>query len=967
MEENGKQIIKQILLKSFKKIALIALPIITVIALGLVIWMYLLTIDDGTWADGKNSPQSYKNNATITGDGIVIDKNAILEDALKNLGYSDEDIAKIRTDLQNEGYSGEELERKVLEKKLELLNIKDITDLDNINSIELVWELNKELYTKYKIDKYEKLEYLVNAELVTKMPHLDNLSSDKLNGKIYFNRYMNGDTNGTRLTYISENEFNKLLETSDANILKYFTMTQNNEVKIAYYQEESISLETNDTTVDLSTYDSRVTNDNPSFTEAGYQVRIIPYTTMVPERYTLQFEYLWALLVMSEDYDFVRGLADLAYDSEIVISVYDNIIEDTTETEYTYSRQQLDYSQAKIKETEEKEEFSQKEVNNLTEQGYIPTVNVSITNSTTRRDDITEDIRLENANNRENYYIKKIVYTYINSVEVRVTYANVWITEYSTEYKYYTDGHKYGSGIPDSTQTTTQGQKTETEIQDSRLTNQLMREEPGGTRSQKVDVRFIHTASGITSQIPITKMRYTIIRYIGDKWSTVLNSAVSIKEDRYTYSSTYTNNPDSTTVKEKTNVDGELDANGNKIAENFCSLFNNSSKKGYIEDNNEWLIDILESNQETADMVDLTKYLLNKATGKDYYRLDGFNFESIFSTTSIGTLYGGSAEEQLWFALIDAGYSKIAAAGVLGNIYAESGIRADNLENAAETKLGMTDEQYTEAVNNGTYTNFINDSSGYGLAQWTSDGRKQGLYLFAQSKGALINDSSMQIEYLLAEISQSGGANGYATFQMGSAKHGYNYSSWKDSTSIEESAMAFCYVFERPKAGDHSNRVTFAQMYYDRYKDMTGPSASVGDIELTGENKEKMQQMLQDAIRIANDNRYGYSQELRYSEFYYDCSSLVARLYTKHFGISMPSVTGDYHRFNAYNLGNPINVQLMPGDVLWRGQGTEGHVTLYIGNGNYVAAHSAKKPKPEQIDVYQDNPSKYMRVYRFIK
>ncbi|MCI8655442.1 MAG: C40 family peptidase [Clostridia bacterium] len=179
--------------------------------------------------------------------------------------------------------------------------------------------------------------------------------------------------------------------------------------------------------------------------------------------------------------------------------------------------------------------------------------------------------------------------------------------------------------------------------------------------------------------------------------------------------------------------------------------------------------------------------------------------------------------------------------------------------------------------------------------------------------------------------------------------------------------MAFCYVFERPKAGDHSNRVTFAQMYYDRYKDMTGPSASVGDIELTGENKEKMQQMLQDAIRIANDNRYGYSQELRYSEFYYDCSSLVARLYTKHFGISMPSVTGDYHRFNAYNLGNPINVQLMPGDVLWRGQGTEGHVTLYIGNGNYVAAHSAKKPKPEQIDVYQDNPSKYMRVYRFIK
>jgi hypothetical protein len=31
----------------------------------------------------------------------------------------------------------------------------------------------------------------------------------------------------------------------------------------------------------------------------------------------------------------------------------------------------------------------------------------------------------------------------------------------------------------------------------------------------------------------------------------------------------------------------------------------------------------------------------------------------------------------------------------------------------------MTDAEYTAAVNNGSYTNFINDSAGYGLAQWT--------------------------------------------------------------------------------------------------------------------------------------------------------------------------------------------------------------------------------------------------------
>lgn len=47
-----------------------------------------------------------------------------------------------------------------------------------------------------------------------------------------------------------------------------------------------------------------------------------------------------------------------------------------------------------------------------------------------------------------------------------------------------------------------------------------------------------------------------------------------------------------------------------------------------------------------------------------------------------------------------------------------------------------------------------------------------------------------------------------------------------------------------------------------------------------------------------------------------------------------------------------------------------GHVTIYIGNGQYVAAHGrqgeyARNPA-KQISVYEDKPSKYMYVYRFI-
>ena len=59
--------------------------------------------------------------------------------------------------------------------------------------------------------------------------------------------------------------------------------------------------------------------------------------------------------------------------------------------------------------------------------------------------------------------------------------------------------------------------------------------------------------------------------------------------------------------------------------------------------------------------------------------------------------------------------------------------------------LGYTDESYTEAVDSGVYTKFGYDSAGYGLAQWTTDGRKQGLQAFAIEHGTSISDLGMQL------------------------------------------------------------------------------------------------------------------------------------------------------------------------------------------------------------------------------
>ena len=88
----------------------------------------------------------------------------------------------------------------------------------------------------------------------------------------------------------------------------------------------------------------------------------------------------------------------------------------------------------------------------------------------------------------------------------------------------------------------------------------------------------------------------------------------------------------------------------------------------------------------------------------------------------------------------------------MGNLYAESALRPNNLQNSYETSLGISDEEYTAAIDDGSYDNFIKDKAGYGLAQWTYWSRKQGLLEYAKSVNKSIGDLTMQLEYLWKEL-----------------------------------------------------------------------------------------------------------------------------------------------------------------------------------------------------------------------
>jgi len=67
------------------------------------------------------------------------------------------------------------------------------------------------------------------------------------------------------------------------------------------------------------------------------------------------------------------------------------------------------------------------------------------------------------------------------------------------------------------------------------------------------------------------------------------------------------------------------------------------------------------------------------------------------------------ANEKIIWDFLRKTFNPYATAGIMGNLYAESALKPTNLQGTYEKKLGYTDDSYTAAVDNGTYTNFIKD------------------------------------------------------------------------------------------------------------------------------------------------------------------------------------------------------------------------------------------------------------------
>lgn len=189
-------------------------------------------------------------------------------------------------------------------------------------------------------------------------------------------------------------------------------------------------------------------------------------------------------------------------------------------------------------------------------------------------------------------------------------------------------------------------------------------------------------------------------------------------------------------------------------------------------------------------------------------------------------LNGSTNEQKIWNYLVGKGLSKAGVAGLMGNLFAESCLNPMNLQNTYEKKLGYADAAYTAAVDDGSYKNFVRDSAGYGLAQWTYWSRKQNLLNFAKKAGKSIGDLEMQLDFLWNEL------QGYAAV----------LSVLKTASTVKSASDSVLVNFERPadqSTAAKNRRAGFGQVYYDKYA-----KVSNGKEEKTVTEKELRQKVV---------------------------------------------------------------------------------------------------------------------------
>ena len=250
-------------------------------------------------------------------------------------------------------------------------------------------------------------------------------------------------------------------------------------------------------------------------------------------------------------------------------------------------------------------------------------------------------------------------------------------------------------------------------------------------------------------------------------------------------------------------------------------------------------------------------------------------------------------QQQIWNYLLEITGNAYAAAGLMGNLYAESGLNSTNLQDACEASLGYEDGTYTEAVDSGSYDAFATDWAGYGLAQWTWQERKQNLLAFSQDAGMSVGSLDLQLRFVAWELEERGLLSELQTVN-----------------SVREASDLVLFRYEAPldtSAKTQTVRCGLSMTFYNQFAGT-------------------LSQGQKDILEVtANPAAYGIPESnvggLQWVKLVYEAA-----------GVPFESACCAYHSGTKYGTSSDWNA-IIPGAVLYGCGSTAGHAGIYLGNG----------------------------------
>lgn len=589
----------------------------------------------------------------------------------------------------SDSYSNDKTKLKEIKEKLTEIgmDISDFTDFE-IGIIGALMENGLDIHS-YTEEKLRCLPLFIKVEACTRYldlrpnsekfdsqgnyqpQKLEDLKENEVPGVILVKRTNTNEKTPRNLEYIDLNQFNSMLANKNQDVLNYFTIDKDNNLLVAKWEYIKVEVD--------GEYPSGVEGVTPreEYIISEKNVEKIPYSEYV-KKYTMPFDFLVQLLVISDEPDFCRELTNIASGSQIVINIQEEETTTITEDEQAYT-------------VWNKEEKTVTYDVSSRERG-----NTSASSQSEKKETKTETLE-ERESISQTYNVKVKTTSKAHTYTSEIKEADTWLGYYLKDYKEPVREVIPG-GEPDIVEMP--GKYGNSVVTNGSLDDN--KEEIQKFEKNKEKELMEQNKSIVTCKVE--KIEIKSSQRIDEKH---INTTIQTEK--------YTSDPNptiSTDIYTK-------DENGKFVK--FLSVYDKYAyTRDMMDSASGWLFDMMEDNSNTEDLVEPIKYLLHIYDGKDYgvTEID----TSIFKPSEFKFNSGNGTD---WWWPIGSSETR----EVNGVLYADdepaqigglSGFGVRELEGEQNAHKGLD-------ISGGRYTNII--AAKPGVVTYVEDGHEDGWYI----------------------------------------------------------------------------------------------------------------------------------------------------------------------------------------------------------------------------------------------